>query len=78
MPTVLLVNPGSVNKYVHETRGWVDRLFENRGWRTVLIDEQVDPVDFSLAADLVGVTANGAGSVKWAVLVGSLPGRITR
>jgi radical SAM superfamily enzyme YgiQ (UPF0313 family) len=35
----------------------LQRLFEERSWRTVLIDEQVEPIDFSLCADLVCVTA---------------------
>lgn len=92
MKTVLLLNPGSTHRYLHETSGWVDRmfvwfiraqydrrfslpsharcttmapitlmalqrLFEERGWCTILIDEQVEPIDFSLNADLVCVTA---------------------
>jgi radical SAM superfamily enzyme YgiQ (UPF0313 family) len=35
----------------------LERLFEERGWRTILIDEQVESINFSLNADLVCVTA---------------------
>ncbi|MEF8788197.1 MAG: cobalamin-dependent protein [Planctomycetota bacterium] len=92
MQTVLLINPGSVNRYIHQAGGWTDsvfvwliqrfwdsrfslqphgrcttmppvtlmaigRLFEQRGWRTILVDEQVERVDFSLEPDLVCITA---------------------
>ena len=86
MKTVLIINPGTVNKYYHISGGWLDhefarfirRAYDRRFFlpthsrcatmppvtlfalealfaqncRTLLVDEQVEGIDFGIEADL--------------------------